>query len=76
MGDGLFFQSQGQQYAPESTGRQLERILRVPWSLAKALFLRAKSMFLRREGVKSGSPADEAEGKGDKSSANKKGDAR
>ena len=56
--------------------RQLERILRVPWSLAKALFLRAKSMFLRREGVKSGSPTDEAEGKGDKSSANKKGDAR
>ena len=50
--------------------RQLERILQVPLSLAKALFLRAKSMFLRREGVKSGSPADEAEGKGDKSSAN------
>ena len=42
--------------------RQLEHILRIPWSLAKALFLRAKSMFRRRERVKLGSPADEAEG--------------
>jgi hypothetical protein len=47
----------------KSKFRQLEQILRIPWSLAKALFLRAKSMFQRREGVKSGSP-----GKGDKSS--------
>ena len=44
---------------------------RISWSLAKARFLRAKSIFLRREGVKSGSPADEAEGKGEKSSAKK-----
>ena len=51
--------------------RQLEQILRIPWSLAKARFLQAISMFLRREGVKSGSPADEAEGKGEKSSAKK-----
>ncbi len=43
--------------------RQLEHILRIPWSLAKALFLRAKSMFLRREREKSASTADE----GDKS---------
>jgi len=51
--------------------RQLERILRGPLSLAKALFLRGKSRFLRREGLKSGSLADEAEGKGEKSSAKK-----
>ena len=50
--------------------RQLEQILRIPWSLAKARFLRA-IIFLRRERVKSGSPADEAEGKGEKSSAKK-----
>jgi hypothetical protein len=49
---------------------QLEQILRIPWSLAKARFLRA-IIFLRRERVKSGSPADEAEGKGEKSSAKK-----
>ena len=36
--------------------RQLERILRVPLSLAKALFLRAKSRFLRRGRVKIGAP--------------------
>jgi hypothetical protein len=46
--------------------RQLEQILRIPWSHAKARFLQA-IIFLRREGVKSGSPADEAEGKGEAS---------
>ncbi len=44
--------------------RQLERILRVPLSLAKALFLRAKSMFLRREADKNrGSLADDVKPK-------------
>ncbi len=42
--------------------RQLEHVLSIPWSLAKALFLRAKFMFLRRDREKSG--ADEAEGRG------------
>ena len=44
--------------------RQLERILRIPWSLAKALFLRAKSIFLRHEASKNrGSLADDAKRK-------------
>jgi hypothetical protein len=41
--------------------RQLEHALAIPWSLAKALFLRAKSMFLHREREKSGFRADEAD---------------